>query len=131
MILLRKWFVLFALVLGFAGITQRTLGQSEKTNGDSGPSASAAASKAEVEELRKELAAQRRTIEKLEFLVEQLTDIKSRAPAPAAEGPHIVNAVMPLPASAPATLAPVAPDGVPATRGGWRTSAAMARAAST
>jgi phosphate-selective porin OprO/OprP len=100
---LRTWFVLLALVLGFAATTQRGMAQSEKT--DSG-GISAAASKAEVEELRKELAAQRRTIEKLEYLVEQLTDAKFRTPAPATEGPHLLNAVMPLPASAPATVAP-------------------------
>src|SRR6516162_8907802 len=100
---LRTWFVLLALVLGFTGTTQRGMAQSEKT--DSG-GISAAASKAEVEELRKELAAQRRTIEKLEYLVEQLTDAKFRTPAPATEGPHLLNAVMPLPASAPATVAP-------------------------
>lgn len=100
---LRTWFVLLALVWGGIATTQRSLAQSEKTDGGS---VSAAASKAEVEELRKELATQRRTIERLEYLVEQLTDTKFRAPAPATEGPHLVNAVMPLPASAPATLAP-------------------------
>jgi len=100
---LRTWFVLLALVLGFAATTQRTMAQNEKT--DSG-GISAAASKAEVEELRKELAAQRRTIEKLEYLVEQLTDAKFRTPAPVTEGPHLVNAAMPLPVSAPTTVAP-------------------------
>jgi phosphate-selective porin OprO/OprP len=100
---LRTWFVLLALVLGFAGTGTRVQAQSEKPAGDSGQPASATASKAEVEQLRQELAAQRRTIEQLKTLVEQLAEVKSRAPAPApaTEGAHLVNASMTVPATAP------------------------------
>ena len=102
----RILFVLLALVLGFANTAQRAQGQTEKSTGGGAQNPSTAASKAEVDELRKELAAQRRTIERLEYLVEQMTDTKSRAPAPAAEGPHLVNAVMPLPTNVSAAIAP-------------------------
>lgn len=95
---LRTWFALLALVLGFAGTGPRTQAQSEKPAGESTQAASATASKAEVEQLRKELAAQRRAIEQLETLVEQLTDAKSRAPALATDGAHLVNAILTLPA---------------------------------
>src|SRR5246127_3630929 len=96
---LRKWFVLLALVLGFAGTGPLAEAQSEKFTGDITQAASATASKAEVEQLRQELAAQRRTIEQLKNLVEQLEEVKSRAPAPAPEA-HLINANLPLPATA-------------------------------
>src|ERR1700741_5359723 len=95
---LRTWFVLLALVLGFAGTGPLAEAQSEKSTGDSTQAASATASKAEVEQLRQELAAQRRTIEQLKNLVEQLAEVKSRAPAPAPEA-HLINANLPLPAT--------------------------------
>ena len=96
-----SWFVLLALLFGLAGTTPRALAQSEKPADDRSKPASAAASKAEVDELRKELAAQRRTIEKLEILVEQLTDAKSRAPAEVPDA-HLINATLPLSPSVPA-----------------------------
>ena len=107
---LRTWFVLLAFTLGFAAIGQRAVAQSDKPTGASAQAASATASKAEVEQLRQELAAQRRTIEQLKLLVEQLAEVKSRAPAPANDGAHLINANLPLP-SAPsvAPAAPVAP----------------------
>lgn len=101
----RTWFALLALILGFVGTGPRAQAQGEKPAGESAPGASATASKAEVEQLRKELEAQRRTIERLEVLVEQLTDVKSRAPAPAPDA-HLINANMPLPAAVPAASAP-------------------------
>src|SRR5208337_2828862 len=97
---LRTWFALLALVLGFAGTGPRTQAQSENPAGESAPAASATASKAEVDQLRKELAAQRRAIEQLETLVERLTDAKSRAPAPATDGARLINASLSLPATA-------------------------------
>jgi phosphate-selective porin len=100
-----SWFALVALLFGLAGTTPRALAQSDKPTSDGSKPASAAASKAEVEELRKELAAQRRTIEKLEVLVEQLTDAKSRAPAEVPDA-HLMNAVLPLPPSVPAPNVP-------------------------
>src|SRR6266481_6047224 len=89
---LRTCFVLLALILGFAGTGPRAQAQNEKPAGEGSQAASATASKTEVEELRKELAAQRRTIERLQTLVEQLAEIKSRAPAPTTDGAHLVNA---------------------------------------
>ena len=100
----KTWFVLLALIFGLAWANPRALAQSERPAGDGGSSASGAASKAEVEELRKELAAQRRTIEKLELLVEQMSDAKSRAPAPSADA-HLINANLPLAPTAPAEMA--------------------------
>ena len=102
---LRTWIVLFTLTLGFVCNGPCAQAQSEKPAGESTQAASATASKAEVEQLRKELAAQRRTIEHLEFLVEQLADVKSRAPAPAVGGALLMNANLPL--SAPAVEAEV------------------------
>jgi len=101
---LRTWFALLALVLGFAGTGPRTQAQSENPAGESAQAASATASKAEVDELRTELAAQRRTIERLQTLVEQLVEVNSRAPAatPVTDGAHLVNAVLTLPANAAA-----------------------------
>jgi phosphate-selective porin OprO/OprP len=98
MISFRKWFALLALLLGLMLATPRVQAQGEKSADDGSSAASASASKAEVEQLRKELAAQRRAIEKLELLVEQLTDAKSRAPGavPASDGARIINANLPL-----------------------------------
>ena len=96
---LRTWIALFTLTLSFVWRGPCAQAQSEKPAGESTQGASATASKAEVEELRKELAGQRRTIERLQTLVEQLADIKSRAPAPATDGAHLVNASLALPAT--------------------------------
>jgi phosphate-selective porin OprO/OprP len=106
---LRTWFVLLALVLGFAGTGQLAEAQSEKSTGGSTQAASATASKAEVEQLRQELAAQRRTIEQLKNLVEQLAEVKSRAPAPAPEA-HLMNANLPLPATSAEAEAEAPPE---------------------
>jgi phosphate-selective porin OprO and OprP len=94
---LRTSFALLLLVLGFAGFNPRAQAQGEKALDGVQPD-SAAASKAEVEQLRKELAAQRRAIEKLENLVEQLTDAKTRTPAaaPTNDGARLINANLPL-----------------------------------
>jgi len=97
--LLRTWFVLLAFALGFAAIDPQAVAQTDKSAGNSAQAASATASKAEVEQLRQELAAQRRTIEQLKILVEQLAEVKSRTPAPANDGAHLVNANLPLPAT--------------------------------
>jgi len=106
---LRTWFVLLAFVLAFAGAGPLAEAQSEKSARDSAQAASATASKAEVEQLRQELAAQRRTIEQLKNLVEQLAEVKSRAPAPAAEA-HLINANLPLPATAAEAEAEAPPE---------------------
>ena len=106
---LRTWIVLFTLTLAFVWNGPCAQAQSGNPAGDGAQPASATASKAEVEQLRKELAAQRRAIEKLETLVEQLTDAKSRAPAPATDGvAHLINASLTQPPSV-AEAAPPAP----------------------
>ncbi|HKM67476.1 MAG TPA: porin [Candidatus Acidoferrum sp.] len=99
--LLRAWFVLLAFVLGLAVTSPRVQAQSESPAGGSTQAGSATASKAEVDQLRQELAAQRRTIEQLKNLVEQLVEVKSRAPFPATDGAaHLINTSYPLPAPA-------------------------------
>ncbi len=107
---LRTWCVLLSLALGIAGTSPRAQAQSQTPAGGSTQSGSATASKAEVDQLRQELAAQRRTIEQLRNLVEQLVDVKSGAPTPANDGAaHMINTSYPLPS--PAT----APTATPAT----------------
>lgn len=105
----RTWFALLALIFGFAGTAPRAQAQSEKPAGESALAASATASKAEVDQLRKELAAQRRTIEQLKILVEQLAEVKSRAPATAPEA-HLINANLSQPATVAEAEAEVPPE---------------------
>src|SRR5262252_4621907 len=87
-------FALFA-VLTSAGWTQ-----------DAPPAArdqGASATKEEVQQLRQEVADQRKTIEELRALVQQLVDAKTTA----AGAPRLVNATMALPSdSAEAAQAP-------------------------
>ena len=94
----RTWFALLALILGLPLTAPRAQAQGERPADEGAQATSASASKAEVEQLRKELAAQRRAIEKLELLVEQLTDAKSRAPVgtPVSDGARLINANLPL-----------------------------------
>jgi hypothetical protein len=96
---LRTWIALFTLTLGLLCMGPCALAQSEKPAGDSAQAPSATASKAEVDQLRQELAAQRRTIEQLKNLVEQLVEVKSRAPSPSNDGAaRLINTSYPLPA---------------------------------
>ena len=107
---LRTWFALLAIVLGLADASPRALAQSENSSGSGIQTPSPTASKAEVEQLRQELAAQRRTIEQLRNLVEQLVEVKSRPPSPANDGAaRLINTAYPLPVSAPAVDAEAAP----------------------
>lgn len=53
---------------------------------------SGSASKQEVEELRKEVAAQRQTIEELKAMVQQL--VQAKAQGPGTESAHVVNATL-------------------------------------
>src|SRR6266404_9897685 len=82
---LRTWIALFTLTLSLVCMGPCAQAQSEKSAGDSVQVPSATASKAEVDQLRQEVAAQRRTIEQLKNLVEQLVEVKSRAPSPSNE----------------------------------------------
>jgi phosphate-selective porin len=103
---LRTWFVLVTLTLAFVWTSSRAMAQSEKTSYEGAQAASATASKAEVDQLRTELAAQRRTIEQLKILVEQLVEAKS--PVPAKNEAHLVNASLTVPVTAPEVeVAPV------------------------
>ena len=100
---LRAWIAVFTLTLGLVCMGPRARAQSEKPAGDSAQAPSATASKAEVDQLRQELAAQRRTIEQLKNLVEQLVEVKSRGPSPSNDGAaRLINTSYPLPAPAPA-----------------------------
>jgi phosphate-selective porin OprO and OprP len=111
---LTTWFVLLAIVLGLAGTSPRAKAQSENSAGSVIETPSATASKAEVEQLRQELAAQRRTIEQLRNLVEQLVEVKARPLSPANDGAaHLVNTTYPLPTPAPAVDAEAAPPAEP------------------
>jgi phosphate-selective porin len=97
---LRMWFVLLVSILGLARLTPPAQAQNERRADEGAPPAAAPPTRAEVEQLRKELAAQRQTIERLQTLVEQLAEVKSRAPAPATDGARLVNASLTLPATA-------------------------------
>ena len=111
---LRTWIALFTLSLGLGCMGPCAQAQSEKPAGDGIQAPSATASKAEVEQLRQELASQRRTIEQLRNLVEQLVDVKSRPPSPANDGAaRLINTTYPLPAPAPAVDAEAAPPADP------------------
>ena len=101
----RARFVLLGLLLAF-GTSPRAVAQNEKSAGEGTQASSTSASKAEVEELRNELAAQRRTIERLQTLVEQLVEAKSAVPGVATDGAHLVNASLTL--SPPPPPVPVA-----------------------
>src|SRR6201998_3988790 len=99
---LRAWIGLFTLTFGLVWMGPCARAQSEKPAGDSAQAPSATASKAEVDQLRQELAAQRRTIEQLRNLVEQLVEVKSGPPSPANDGAaRLINTTYPLPASVP------------------------------
>src|SRR5260370_32684211 len=100
---LRTWIALFTLTLGLLCMGPYAQAQSENSTRGGIDAPSATASKAEVDQLRQELAAQRRTIEQLRHLVEQLVEVKSRAPSPANDGAaRLINTSYPLPVPKPA-----------------------------
>jgi len=131
------------LVMFFA--TSGLLAQTQEPADKSGASASAGATKEEVNELRSEVAAQRKTIEELKAIVQQLAETKGEAAAagsaqvkPAAEiapveansatvagnDVHLVNTVLVQPeatASEQAQAAPATPkkDAGPPLTAGW------------
>ncbi|MGB7433891.1 MAG: porin [Candidatus Acidiferrum sp.] len=104
---LKLCFVLAVLVFGLVGTPPPVLGQSEKPVND------AKASKAEVDELRKEVASQRRAIEQLQALIERMIDTKAPATTLPTDGAHLVNVTLTTPiaeatpAAAPAATAAV------------------------
>jgi len=95
-----RWLTTYIVLLMFFAISQ-SLAQTQEPAGKTSASASAAASKQEVDELRSEVAAQRKTIEELKAMVQKLVD--SKAPTSAANSPHVEPAAA---ASTPAQLTP-------------------------
>lgn len=92
------------------------LAQTQEPAGQAGSAASAGATKAEVDQLRGEVAAQRKTIEELKAMVQQLVDTKAEvndvsisSNPPAMDGLRLVNAdfAEPQAAAKPAPAAPV------------------------
>jgi phosphate-selective porin len=75
-----RWLTTYIVLLMFFA-TSQSLAQTQEAADKTGASASAAASKAEVNELRSEVAAQRKTIEELKAMVQKLVDGKAQAPA--------------------------------------------------
>src|SRR5437899_373004 len=111
---LRTWIAFFTLTLGLVSTGPGAQAQSGNPAGDNAQAPSATASKAEVEQLRQQLASQRRTIEQLRNLVEQLVEVKSRPASPANDGAvRLINTAYPLPASVPAVDAEAAPPAEP------------------
>ena len=106
----RRTVFVIGLLLGFATLTPRAQAQSETPASKGVQTPSMPASRAEVEELRQELAAQRRTIERLESLVERLAGVKSPVPAEVPSGARLVNASLSVPAVAAATEPESEPD---------------------
>src|SRR5215471_13112269 len=68
--------------------------QSKENADQASSSGSASASKEEVEQLRKEVAAQRQTIEELKAMVQQLVESKSQTQAANSDSGHMVNAAL-------------------------------------
>src|SRR5271170_1921413 len=109
------------LLIFFA--TSGSLAQTQESADETGASASSSASKQEVNELRKEVAAQRKTIEELKAIVQKLAEDKSQAslagpahveptasisspdttPASGNDKAHLVNTVLTQPEPAPET----------------------------
>ncbi len=77
-----KFFAFLIVITVLASITQAQDAKSASTD----PSAAPAATKQEVNELRGEVAAQRKTIEELKALVEKLADAKTAAAKPVESG---------------------------------------------
>jgi len=118
---LKTWFVLLVLFFGArVPLVRAQDKQAAQKRADSAP----AATKEEVEQLRKELAAQRQTIEQLKALVEQLAEVRSRIPG--TESAHLVDASLKLPAAEAEPEAVIEPyqkqapaKGAPPVTAGW------------
>ena len=117
---LKLCFVLAVLVLGLVGTPPPVLGQSEK------PANDAKASKAEVDELRKEVASQRRAIEQLQALIERMIDTKAPATTLPTDGAHLVNATLTTPIAEATPAAAPGRDGCRFLRVGRRVNACRA-----
>jgi phosphate-selective porin OprO and OprP len=81
-----RWLTTYIVLLVFFA-TSQSLAQTQEPAGKSSASAAASASKQEVDELRSEVAAQRKTIEELKAIVQKLAEDK--APVSAADSAHV------------------------------------------
>jgi len=81
-----RWLTTYIVLLMFFA-TSQSLAQTQGPADKTGASASAGASKEEVNELRSEVAAQRKTIEELKAIVQKLAE--GKAPASAADSAHV------------------------------------------
>jgi phosphate-selective porin OprO and OprP len=106
---LRLCVVPLALALGFAVTTASAQAQSEKPANGATQSTSAVASKAEVDELRQEVASQRRAIEQLQALIERMIDAKAPASTLPTDGAHLINATLNLSTPMAEATPPAAP----------------------
>ncbi|MFZ0804413.1 MAG: hypothetical protein WAN70_19765, partial [Terriglobales bacterium] len=94
-----RWLTTYIVLLVFFA-TSQSLAQTQEPAGKSSASAAASASKQEVDELRSEVAAQRKTIEELKVLVEQLAASKPQVAEtdsvetdlPVGDNVHLMNA---------------------------------------
>jgi phosphate-selective porin len=95
--------VSFVLVVFFLASTSLLMAQGSAATEDGSQSANASASKAEVQQLRSEIAAQRQTIEELKAMVQRLADADGQrndgartvpANMTADETAHLTNAVL-------------------------------------
>ncbi|HEY6250733.1 MAG TPA: porin [Candidatus Angelobacter sp.] len=104
------------LIVLFLMAPLQLAGAQGKEAADKTADSTGSASKEEVEQLRKEVAAQRQTIEELKSMVQQLVEAKGQAPADAA---HVVNAtlVQPDPQAAKADQKPAEKPAAPTA--GW------------
>jgi len=120
------------LLIFFA--TSGSLAQTQDSADKTGASASASASKEEVDQLRSEVAAQRKTIEELKAIVQKLAEEKSQAsgtnsarvdpvaatssptettPTSGSDGAHLVNTVLVQPAPVDAAIDQAQPAAAP------------------
>jgi len=88
---MRLWKPCFAILLGCWLSVLPIHAQNPGTNSNANASPSAKASEAEVEELRKEIAAQRQTIEQLKTMVGRLAEANAQAVDNGAASLHVVT----------------------------------------
>ncbi len=93
---MRSLATLVVLLILFATLASQAQSQQ---SADSNTSASSSASKQEVNELRKEVAEQRKTIEELKAIVQKLADSKAVGNSPAAVQPISATISTPTPAA--------------------------------
>ena len=100
----------FLLVIIFAALGSLAHAQSNGPADQTATSASAGATKEEVQQLRSEVAAQKQTIDELKAMVQRLVEANSQASnagladSQVANGPHLVNATLVQPVLAEPAL---------------------------